>query len=705
MQPTTTQSAPQQSGQGAPSDTSSTKVPPISGRYYGLMRSPRARRYGLELRIDVDARSATSPVMQCVSGDVYQVFELTWMTPLLSWRTYRYSWILDAPQVARADNELTISGPVRYWQGAHPATSVEIVVPQGKDAPGPAYVTLHIDGEEPAVYMCEWQSEAFREVGLEMDVCSSVNTPPLLPSFDTHTHPLRPADVPRRVLTIEECYRDAGVKMTIDPEHTVVDDSAPEFSAWSAAELHDAMERHFCRQRGVWPQWHLWCLIASRFEMNGVGGIMFDAAADYGGAGDCIERQGCAIFRQHSWFRDLAPTPRTEAQAAAARKYLYTCVHEMGHVFNCLHSWDKGRPDARSWMNYDWRYDRRNGSDSFWRAFRYQFDDAELVHLRHGDRSAVIMGGDPWGSGAYAEAPPEVLGQPPVELLLRSKGAFEFMEPVLVEFRLRNMAPVALELDAQLDPAFGGTVVTVRRPDGRTVAFEPLLCQIAEPELRALQPPGKGPAGLDRYSQNVLLSYGRWGYVFDEPGEYLVWAVYQGAGDMLIPSNVHRIRVGYPRSREAERLAQDYFSRETGVAQVLGGSSSPFLQKGMDTLQAVAEQFEDSPPGAHANLLLSRNLARPFFQIEDAKVVKARAAEPKQALALTVKALSQHKRDGATFTNLTYHTLRRTRADLMVAMREPEAARQELSLLVRDLRKQGVNAPVLDEIQAYAKSL
>ena len=48
------------------------------------------------------------------------------------------------------------------------------------------------------------------------------------------------------------------------------------------------------------------------------------------------------------------------------RQFLYTWVHEAGHAFNFLHSWDKGRPDALSWMNYDWRYDQRNGADTFW---------------------------------------------------------------------------------------------------------------------------------------------------------------------------------------------------------------------------------------------------------------------------------------------------------------------------------------------------
>jgi hypothetical protein len=78
----------------------------------------------------------------------------------------------------------------------------------------------------------------------------------------------------------------------------------------------------------------------------------------------------------------------------------------MGHAFNFLHSWDKNRPDALSRMNYDWKYDNRNGTDSFWGNFRMRFDDKDLLHMRPGDRAAVIRGDDPWASGGHLEAAP-----------------------------------------------------------------------------------------------------------------------------------------------------------------------------------------------------------------------------------------------------------------------------------------------------------
>ena len=125
----------------------------------------------------------------------------------------------------------------------------------------------------------------------------------------------------------------------------------------------------------------------------------------------------------------------------------------------------------------------------------------------------------------------------------------------------------------------------------------------------------------------------------------------------------------------------------------------------MDTLTTIAERYPDSPVGAHLSLVLAQNLGRPFFRIKDGKLREARAASPEEALALTARALEQQERDASTFSNIAYHQLRRTRADLMAAMGEEAEAKKELRTLVEDLKKRGVNPPVLEAIRAYAKGL
>lgn len=689
---------------------------PVSGRYDGEMTAPTAGAFALDLRVDIDLRYANSPVMDRVSGDNYQVYHIRFPgRQRFSWRVYRESWIIDDPTVTWFRCRVEISGTVRYWKGVHPVTTAVITIPWGTfTAAGPAEVTFTETGGSTISYSCARKSDSFRDMNMEIDVCTSTDIAPMLPSYDTLWHNNRPADTPQRTLTIEESYREAGVSVTIDPAHTVVDDSAAGFATWSPAELHDAMEVHYSQYSGAWPNWKMWGFLAGTFDNSGVGGIMFDAAAAYGGAGEAPERQGYAVFRNHSWFTNLvAGAPANQDQAYAMRHYLYTFVHEAGHAFNLLHSWNKSRPDALSWMNYDWKYDQRNGADAFWGNFYFRFDDEELIHIRHGDRAAVIMGGDPWASGGHMEAPAyldsTMEGDVPIELLIRSKDFFEFMEPVEIELRLRNLLhDLPLTLDTHLNPEFGGVLIIIRRPDGNTLEFAPIMCKLAIPEWKTLQPVSPSMEGADRYSELVPLSYGTYGFYFNQPGEYLVRAVYQGAGDVLITSNLHRIRIGTPMSKEEDRLAQDMFSHAVGLSMYLNGSRSPFLTKGMDVLQEVAERRAETALGIRAARIVAHSYSRPFYRIEDVQnptLVRAFDAEPEKALALTASALKYYHAHPSKDLNIAYHALVKSRSSLLVATDQKAAAKKEVTTLIKDLGNRDVNQVVLDDIKAFQESI
>jgi len=255
-------------------------------------------------------------------------------------------------------------------------------------------------------------------------------------------------------------------------------------------------------------------------------------------------------------------------------------------------------------MNYDWRFDQRNGDGTFWKRFAFRFDDEELIHLRHGNRASVIMGGDPWSSGSHLETPnlamTQIEGQAPLELMIRSKQYFDLMEPVIVELRLRNLlnfTPVAI--DKRAGPEYGGVVVYIQNPDGHVIQYDPVMCAVGTPEMQMLAPAAAAPEqqGPDRYSKEIFLSYGSSDFYFDQPGQYRIRAVYQGPGDVLIPSEAHSIRIGVPASKEVDKLAQDFFTDTVGLALYLQGSRSPFLKKGTDLLQEVADRYKDKPLG------------------------------------------------------------------------------------------------------------
>jgi hypothetical protein len=692
---------------------------PVSDRYDGEMSLPQPGRFLLEMRVDVDEAVTNSPVMNRVSGDFYQAFQTTLpgQPPRIA-KTYIESWIVDLPQVTWSSDHVDIEGSVRFWTGTHAATTVAIRLAWDNSLQTrTALVTLTESGGVQRSFTCRRSAECFRSLELEMAVCSSVNAEPKRPSYDTRWHDNRPANLPGRVLSIESAYLETGVEVSIDANVTVVEDSAPQFRAWTVAELHDAMEGHFSRVRGQWPNWALWGLMAGSYEDTAVGGIMFDAAAANGGSagsGTEPERRGFTVFRGHSWFNDLvAGPPQNQAQAAAARQFLYTWVHEAGHAFNFLHSWDKGRPDSLSWMNYDWRYDRRNGDDSFWKRFAFRFDDDELIHLRHGNRASVIMGGDPWSSGSHLEAPnlamSQIEGEAPLEVLIRAEPYFEFMEPVLLEVRLRNLLPDApVTIDKRLAPEYGGVIVYIQQPDGHIEKYDPVACAVGTPKSVTLAPSTPEQQGDDCFSRDIFITYGANGFHFDRPGEYRIRAVYQGHGDLLVPSNTLRIRIGAPLSHDANRIAQDYFSDQVGLSLYLQGSRSPFLTKGVDVLQDLVDRYKPSMLGAKIATALANGVSQPFFRITtkdggSPKVVMAAQADPKEALKLTARPLELLRESNDKLRNLAYARVVRRRAEYFAAAGTPEKAKGELSELQRDLASRGANPPVIQGIRQIGK--
>ena len=681
----------------------------VSGRYIGEMTSPNASRFELDLRVDIDPRHQNSPVLDRVSGDIFEVYRWTFGSRVFKWRVFRYSWIVDDPRVAWSRCKVDIAGKMRRWKGGGVATTVTVSIPWSTFSPaGPAIVNFRT-ATEVETYSCDRVSSCFRSFNLEIDVAQSVNTAPLLPSYNTHSHNNRPADLTNRTLTIESAYDDAGICVNIDGTHTVIDDSDSGFASWSPAELHDAMETHFSKISGRWPKWEMWGLMCGQFDNPGVGGIMFDAKASFGGAGDVPERQGFAVFRNHTWFNDLVDgTPSNQAEAAAMRKFLYTWVHEAGHAFNFLHSWDKSRPDALSWMNYDWRYDNRNGVDSFWGSFHMKFDTEELLHVRHGDRSSVIMGGDEWSSGWHMEGEPEAMGvtegDAPVELLLRSKRYFDLAEPVDLELRLRNQVDnIPIEFDARFDPGFGAVSLVIQKPDGSIESYEPIFCQMSDPLLQTLQP-ASSEKGYERFSQEVTIDYGKEGYYFTEPGRYRIRALYRGLGDFVVTSNILTIHVGFPGSREDERFAQDYFSSDAGFVTALGGSRSPFLEAGWSLLEDIGDRRKKDAVGAKAAAALAKGLARPFYRQDEAgKMKRTGNAQTKDALRWSDIALDYLSSTDAT--NIGYHDIVRWRAGVLSEAGEGDTAKSEVERLRRTLARRGVNSPVLNDIDALSAAL
>src|SRR5215207_9372302 len=478
----------------------------ISGRYEGNMTGSNPKPYLLELRIDMDQRYPNSPVMNLVSGDFFKIVPgLGNISALLAnanisedSKIFLESWIMENPRMEMSETEILIIGTVRWWNPGHLLTEMMIKIPLNSSVPEKtANVTCVEIGQDDFEYKCHRESDSFRDISLEIDVTKSVVTnhpEPILPSYDIHSHAKRPFDLPRRTLSIEECYREAGVNVSLNPQRDIIDDTAVNLHELHDAELHEIMTNYYSQYQGTWPNWKMWGILCGSYQdldrpASGpfVLGIMFDA---YLQTTRVEERQGFAIFRNHRAFDNLvAGTPTNQNQASSMRDFLYTYIHEAGHAFNFVHSWDKNRETSESFMNYPDSVDELfNQEGYFWKNFYFRFDNQELIHLRHGNRPSVIMGGDAWASGLHLETIEggvnhkvgngfiQVEGNNlPIEFLLRSEPYFEFLETVSIELRIKNLLPININVKSILNPAYGNVIILIQSPSGKVTEYKPVI--------------------------------------------------------------------------------------------------------------------------------------------------------------------------------------------------------------------------------------
>jgi len=670
---------------------------PVSGRYAGEMSTPNSGAYYMDLRVDIDPCQSNAVVLKKVSGDTYRVFR--WGS--FKWYQYLNSWIIDAPTVNWSRCSVGIKGNVRYWQGAYLMTTAEIVIPWLGYKVGPAKVTFKTLPWLTSTYVCSKKSRYFRDVKLEIDVCQSQNSPPIHPTYHTHAHSNRPTNLPPRNLTVEAAYKEAGINMTLDPSHSIINDAGN--PTWTDSELHDAMETHFSKYSGSYKTWNYWVLLASSYVNSSVAGIMFDYSVEP------PDRQGSAVFKSHNWFNNLpAGVPANDLQTEALRYLIYCYVHEIGHGFNLMHSWQKqyanppqtNRPYSLSWMNYAWKYDQLPGKDpgDFWGNFMFRFDAEELIHIRHGDRNAVIFGGEPFTKGAALGRFSDTIGDLPIELTIRGKNQFDYLEPVIAEIKVKNLTDTTLPIAKELNPEFGATKILIEKPDGTTVEFHPIMCKLAKTDVIET-PPEKS------HYENVMVSFGKHGHYFKDPGKYRLQAIYQGLGDVLVTSKIHEIVVKPPLTPEEEEAGSRYYTRDVGIALYLKGSDSTFLEPAMGTLDELRSQFIDRPLGAHLSVFLADNLSKPFHRIEDGKRVLARQQEPQKAIDLIDEAMRQHvDNENKTLHNITYHEAVKTKMDMLRALKKDKDADNEISALVTYLEDRNVKKHILNMIEGYKKT-
>ncbi|WP_143590708.1 hypothetical protein [Thermoactinospora rubra] len=625
----------------------------ISGLYRGQDGDSR-----VELRVDVDGPRPAGRV----SGDLFTVAGAT--------TTYVGSFAVHAPKLdvepegTRIDGRGVFTFPVVTEQ-------VSVRVEDG-------VATAVIDGR---TYRLPHASPYFRSVLLEQD--SVVGTVPFV-SYDTGALP-SPLARPR-TLSVVEAWADAGVELRLaEPGVIPVDGSGADL-AWDDAELHHAMTQQFS-QYGEAAAWRVWLLVASR-HVGGYRGIMFDY-------NDAFQRQGAAVFY------DAVKGETPQAQRAQLRTY----VHELGHAFNLLHSWQKnlatppqplgphGGFGDLSWMNYVQHY-QPGGEPAYWAAFPFQFTDAELIHIRHGFYRDVAMGAGAFGIGAAEVQPFEQ----PVEdlsglrLELRAKEWFSLGEPVVVELKLSTRGEPRTTHN-HLHPDTEFTQVSITQPSGRTVLYRPMMRHCVDRSREVLL-----DAGNPAMYRGAYIGHGRDGHYFQQPGEYHVRAQYVAADGSRIVSPDLVIKVRFPATAADHKVAELMLGEDQGKLFTLLGSDSPALRSGNEALEEVIDRHGTHPLAVYARMVKGLNAEREFKRIGHDRRLRVRPPDPKES----IEQLSAVVREDAV-DNITLNMVMRRLARAEARQGDLDRAYAVLDDMVSIFEAKRLNPVVLGQIRQQAE--
>lgn len=643
----------------------------VSGLYSGTLGT-----WKLDLRVDVDGRRP----MGKVSGDFYSVIGGT--------ITYFGSFRIDSISLITLPGTVTIVGTATTtWTTSF--KNAKITIPRTIFVQPRAPATIgwsDTAGHPGATYLCPFVSIYFRRVMHEMDYESGVSP------FVSYNTAALPSGGPSRILSISAAYKEAGIDFPQLIGDEVSSAEAGTDAIWTDAELHASMVRHFSLFGDI-PQWTVWSIACKSVHELGSGllGIMFDQQGK--------QRQGCAVF-----YGGVGGTTDDKL-----RLQIYTHVHELGHCFNLLHSWQKSlasppapdRISSLSWMNYPWRFP--GGAAAFWNSFAFQFDDLEIIHLRHAFRNSVIMGGNPFASGsaldsemssikAFADPIKDNSG---LELRLSSKPDFKLGEPVVVEIKLSTTVKNDILVDSNISPKYHAVKIGIRKPSGVFDMYEPLIDYLISPQPIVLN------TDKPAVYASAYIGYGKDLY-FDQPGEYLVRAIYYGLDGSQVLSNVLSIKVNFPLSETDQNVANLLMGNEQGKLFYLLGSPPVVLEDGNKAFDTVLAEYNTNPLAVYVQFVRGIDAGRKFKLIEKDKVRVVKEREPDKSIKLLNQTVEKSKA-GKGLDNISTNYAMRKVAKQYLVKQDTAKAKETMDDMVSYFSGLKLNSSVIDTIKKQAK--
>ncbi len=578
---------------------------PVSGRYRGSSGA-----FQVELRVDVDR---TRP-MNRVSADFFQISGGT--------TTYSGSFIVNSPVVTASASQIVIKGLGSFTFSAG-APVVQATIPRRTILQPQAPAALQFfttSGSPGALYRCSFESARFRTVRIETDRVSNL----MGAVFDTYNTGALPSGGPGRNLSVVGAFAEAGLELIPTAGNNVIPiGEALANATWSNAELHASMQRHFSLHQDN-MQWAVWQVAAQLHDLGaGLYGIMFDQQGK--------QRQGCAVFHQGIG----GSTPER------LRLQLYTYVHELGHNFNLLDSWQKSlatppapnRPLSLSWMNYPFNYPAPGGETTYRNQFAFQFDNQEVIHLRHAFRNNIIMGGSNFAVGSALEhdlMPDPIRDESGLSLTISThQRKFRLGEPVVLELALKTTDArgrrahtlVCIRTSVWSRWPFASPTATSCRTNRSSTTWFGDQVRPLSPRMWFATARTSATARMDCTSAAGQLR---------DPG------VLRALDGSTVLSNIITMRVGYPVTSADEDVADLLMGDAQGALFYLLGSDDESLRSGNDAFDEVLAKYPHHVLADYVRLVKGVNAGRDFKTITEGenKVVDVRAAKPQESAHL-----------------------------------------------------------------------
>ena len=419
-------------------------------------------------------------------------------------------------------------------------------------------------------------------------------------------------------------------------------------------------------------------------------------------------------MRQHEFSSCLS---RYMSGVQRDREYLFTIVHETGHAFNFLHSFQKGireangvlpRPDAMSWMNYPFLYpfgyafpNGWDGTDNFWSQFEFVFDRDEVHHLRHNDRAEVVPGGASFGAaGHFGE---RVFSRPSmehdIELSLWLPSTVEFLQQVEGDVRLKNISQTAVKVPPSLSVTADYFDLVIKRPtDHFPKTYRHFARECVSAGTREL------PSGQAVY-QEISLSYGRGHWFIDEPGTYEVQAITKLPDGRFLASDVRRVRVLQPDVK-SDRVACDFFSNDVGVYFGLDGSRSASLSSARRTLKDIKQRLPKAAISRQFELVNALCDTRIFKDVAARKVHrKDRSKAATRLLKVLGSDNGRAPKEVSSVPNLKVTRALVTAAMGCAADKDLESAKQLILIADAFIRSVGAPEAARSELETVSESI